>query len=118
VAVKPPSRRSRRRVVWHNPIMARVVTVAVVMVIGLGVPVLPWWDAGLQQVSHVSLTDRGNAAKMRPGGLRADPPGVVAGGHEQRRRGVDADAVDLEQLRGGLFDQLGQKDVQALSFGV
>jgi hypothetical protein len=30
------------------------------MVIGLGVPVLPWWDAGLQQVSHVSLTDRGS----------------------------------------------------------
>ena len=28
------------------------------MVTGLRVPVSPWWDGGLQQVSHVSLADR------------------------------------------------------------
>jgi hypothetical protein len=44
--------------------------------------------------------------------------GFVPGGHEKRRRGVNADAVDLEQLRGGLFDQLAKKKIQALSFGV
>jgi hypothetical protein len=42
------------------------------MVIGLGLPVLPWWDAGLQQVSHVSLTDRGAWV------VQELPPSVVA----------------------------------------
>jgi len=51
--------------------------------------------------------DGSHAAEMGPGGLRADPPGIVADGHEQRGGSVDAHAVDFEQLRRGLLDELG-----------
>ncbi len=54
---------------------------------------------------------------MGPGGLRADSPGIVTGGHEKRGRSVDANAVDLEQLRGGLFDELAEEKVQAFPLG-
>ena len=42
-----------------SPSWARAARDAVVMVTVLRAPVSPWWDGGLQQVSHVSLTDRG-----------------------------------------------------------
>jgi hypothetical protein len=44
--------------------------------------------------------DRGNRAQVRPGGLGAEPLGVVPGGDEQQRRGVRADAVKGKQARG------------------
>ncbi len=34
------------------------------MVTVLRAPVSPWWDGGLQQVSHVSLTDRGRGVEV------------------------------------------------------
>jgi hypothetical protein len=42
----------------------------------------------------------GDTAQMRPRDFGTDPPDVVAGHSEQDRGGVDADAADLEQLRG------------------
>src|ERR1019366_9854566 len=54
----------------------------------------------------------------RTGRLGGEPLGVVAGSDEQGGRGVDAHAVQAEQLGGRLFDQLGQKVLQVLLFGV
>ncbi len=44
------------------PSWACAVSDAVVMVMVLRGPVSPWWDCGLLQVSHISLTDRGTGA--------------------------------------------------------
>ncbi len=41
--------------------------------------------------------DRRGPAQVRPGGLAAQPPGVVPGGGERQGRGVRADAVKAEQ---------------------
>jgi hypothetical protein len=41
---------------------------------------------------------------MGPGRLGAEPLGVVAGGDQQGRRGVDADAVQGNQPGGGRHD--------------
>ena len=43
--------------------------------------------------------DRGDAAEVRERGFGCEPVRVVAGGDEQDRGGVDADAVELEQAR-------------------
>lgn len=41
-----------------------------------GGPVSPWWDGGLQQVSHVSLTDRGSPlVTAGPASIRHQPLG-------------------------------------------
>jgi hypothetical protein len=41
-----------------------------------------------------------------------DSLGVVAGGDQQDRGGVDADAVELEQARRGHGDELGEEGVE------
>jgi len=45
-------------------IMAVALNIAVVMVMVPRAPVSPWWDGGLQQVSHVRLTDRDHPASQ------------------------------------------------------
>ena len=44
--------------------------------------------------------DRRGGAQVRPGSLRPQPPGVVAGGDQQHGGGVRADAVPGEQAGG------------------
>ena len=41
--------------------------------------------------------------RWRPGGLRADSPGIVTGGHEKSGRSVDANAVDLNNWGAVVF---------------
>jgi hypothetical protein len=43
----------------------------------------------------------------------AEPFGVVAGGDQERGGGVDTDPVELEQLRCGIGDELGEQRVEA-----
>ena len=57
-------------------------------------------------------------AQVRPGGLAAQPLGVVPGGDEQQRGGVGADAVQGEQARGTGGDQGADELVQALELAV
>ncbi len=47
----------------------------------------------------------GSAAQLGEGGLVADPPGVVAGGHEELTGELDAHAEELDQFRSGVLDQ-------------
>ena len=62
--------------------------------------------------------DRGDAAEVSEGGLGGDPLGVVAGGDEQQGGGVDADTGQVEQARGGRFDEVGELTVKAGAVGV
>jgi len=41
--------------------------------------------------------DRGGGVQVRPGGLRAQPSGVISGGDEEQAGSVGADAVEGEQ---------------------
>jgi hypothetical protein len=50
--------------------------------------------------------------EVRPRCFGADSLGVVAGGDQQDRGGVDADAVELEQARRGHGDELGEEGVE------
>jgi hypothetical protein len=51
---------------------------------------------------------------VRPGGLAAQPPGVVSGRDEQQRRGVGPDPVEGEQAGGAGGDQGDNELVEAL----
>ena len=62
--------------------------------------------------------DRGDAAEVSEGGFGGDPFGVVAGGDEQERGGVNADAVEVEQARCGRLDEVGELAVKAGAVGV
>ena len=55
---------------------------------------------------------------MRPGGLGAEPVGVVPGGDEQQGGGVGADAVEGEQARGAGGDEGDDELVQAAELAV
>jgi hypothetical protein len=55
---------------------------------------------------------------LRPGGLGAEPPGVVAGGDEEQRGGVRADPVQGEQPGGAGGDEGDDKLVEALELAV
>jgi hypothetical protein len=49
--------------------------------------------------------DGRGGAQVRPGGLAAQPPGVVSRRDEQQRRGVRPDSVEGEQTGGAGGDQ-------------
>ena len=49
--------------------------------------------------------DRGDPAEVGEGGFGGDPLGVVTGGDEQQRGGVDADTVEGEEARRGGPDE-------------
>jgi hypothetical protein len=55
---------------------------------------------------------------MREGSLGAEPLGVVAGGDQQLPRGVDADAGEGDQARGGRGDQFLELGVELVEFGL
>ena len=56
---------------------------------------------------------RAHPTELGKAGLApAETLGVVAGGHEQRGRGVDADAIDGEQVGRGLFEERGDPGVE------
>ena len=50
---------------------------------------------------------------MRPGRLGAKPLGVIAGGHEERGGGVNADTVQRQQAGCGLRHQISEQLVDA-----
>jgi hypothetical protein len=62
--------------------------------------------------------DRGDPAEVRERGLRGDPFGVVAGGDEEQGSGVDTDAGEIEQARGGRLDESGELVAEAGAVGV
>jgi hypothetical protein len=62
--------------------------------------------------------DRGDAAEVREGGFGGETVGVVAGGDEQQGGGMDADAGQAQQARGGGLDQLSELIVEAGTVGV
>ena len=63
--------------------------------------------------------ERRDAAEVRPRGFGTDPLRVVTRrGDQQDRSGVDADAVDLEQARRGVGDELGEDSVEVIVVGV
>ena len=55
---------------------------------------------------------------MGPGGLGSQALGVVAGGNQQRRRGVDTDSVDGQQLRSGGLEERVMSCIEALELVV
>ncbi len=64
--------------------------------------------AGLRRRRTVLPEDAGiggGGAQVRPGGLGAQPLGVVPGGDQEQRGGVGADAVQGYQARGMTGDQ-------------
>ena len=59
--------------------------------------------AGIEPVTGDSSRGRGDrrgSAQVRPGGLGAQPPGVVPGSDQQHGGGAGAGAVELEQSGG------------------
>ncbi len=62
--------------------------------------------------------DGGGRAQVRPGGLAAQPPGVVSRRDEQQRRGVGPDPVEAEQPGGTGGDQGDDELVEALELAV
>ena len=56
--------------------------------------------------------ERRDPAQVGPGGLRSQAFGIVAGGHEQGGRGVDADAIDIEQLGSVSLEEWGDPGVE------
>ena len=62
--------------------------------------------------------DRGGGAQVRPGGLAAQPFGVVPGGDEQQCRGVGADPVEGEQAGGVRGDEGDDELVEAFELAV
>ena len=78
--------------------------------------------ARVEPVAAVALAghggDRSDPAELGPGCFGADPGGVVAGRGEQDGGGVEPDAVDVQQRRGGGFHQRFDLGVEQLEFGV
>ena len=62
--------------------------------------------------------DRGDPAEVGEGGFGADPFGVVAGGDEQQRGGVDADAGSSSRLGAVASNEVGELVVEAGAVGV
>ena len=56
----------------------------------------------------------GDAAQVRPGGLAAQPPGMIPGRDEQQRRSARAEPIYGEQARGMGGYQRDDELVQAL----
>ena len=85
-----------------TPSWARASRDAVVMVIGLRVPVSPCRDGGLPQVSHVSLTDR----------ARCRPPNVT--GATRGRRPNDGSALGRQPPPGAEWRRRADRRVARL----
>ena len=62
--------------------------------------------------------DRADSAERGEGGVAGEPVGVAAGGDEQLRGAVDADAGALEQLGRDLLDEDSDLDVEVADFVV
>ena len=60
---------------------------------------------------------RGDGAQVRPGGLAAQPLGVVSGGDEQQGGGVRADPVEAEQAGRAGGDQRDDEVIQPADLG-
>src|SRR5450631_317111 len=61
--------------------------------------------------------DGGGAAQVRPGGLGAQPFGMITGGDEQQRRGVGADPVEGEKAGSAGGGEGTDELVEALVLG-
>src|SRR5206468_3179735 len=108
-----PTRRLRRRVlITHHAILGAPEHGCVRHGHFLRGPVSPWWDGGLQQVSHVSLTDRAGpppsttTRPRRPGNppRRAGLSGLAARLVEPGRLGTKWESPALARaFRGSLL---------------
>ena len=62
--------------------------------------------------------DRSDPAEMRERSFGGDPCGVVAGGDQQQRSGVNTESRQAQQARRGGLEQLGELIVEAGTVGV
>src|SRR5690242_21852516 len=79
----------------------------------VGLPVTTWVEPVAGDFPR-RRGDGGGRAQVRPGGLAAQPPGMVPGRDEQQRRGIRADPVEGEQPGGAGGDQRDDELVETL----